>query len=167
MRICENGIYRDATPEELQAFETALAEQLAAESTRDLTADEVVQIVMANVLKTAQDVPEETALRMVSYYPEWQTGTAYSVNDRVQHKETLYSCLQNHTAQANWAPTDAPSLWAKVLIPNANVTPEWEQPDSTNPYAKGDKVTHNGKTWESTLNGNVWEPSIYGWKEVQ
>lgn len=25
--------------------------------------------------------------------------------------------------------------------------PEWEQPDSTNPYMAGDKVAHNGKTW--------------------
>ena len=44
--------------------------------------------------------------------------------------------------------------------------PEWEQPDSTNPYAKGDKVTHNGKTWISTADGNVWEPGVYGWEEV-
>ncbi|WP_270217645.1 carbohydrate-binding protein [Dorea longicatena] len=39
-------------------------------------------------------------------------------------------------------------------------------PDSTNPYAKGDKVTHNGKTWISTADGNVWEPGVYGWEEV-
>ena len=40
------------------------------------------------------------------------------------------------------------------------------QPDSTNPYAKGDKVTHNGKTWQSTTDNNVWEPGVYGWEEV-
>ena len=49
------------------------------------------------------------------------------------------------------------SLFAKVLIPDKNVIPEWEQPESTNPYSKGDKVTHNGKTWRSTIDGNVWE----------
>ena len=43
---------------------------------------------------------------------------------------------------------------------------EWKQPDSTNPYQKGDKVTHNGKTWESTADNNVWEPGVYGWTEV-
>ena len=44
--------------------------------------------------------------------------------------------------------------------------PEWEQPSSVNPYMKGDKVTHNGKTWESSIDNNVWEPSVYGWVEV-
>ena len=24
----------------------------------------------------------------------------------------------------------------------------------------GDKITHNGKTWISTINNNVWEPSV-------
>ena len=46
----------------------------------------------------------------------------------------------------------------------------WVQPDSTNPYAKGDKVTHIGKTWESLVDNNVWEPGAVGtenlWKEV-
>ena len=31
---------------------------------------------------------------------------------------------------------------------------------------KGDKVKHNGKTWESDIDNNVWEPSVYGWSEV-
>ena len=47
------------------------------------------------------------------------------------------------------------SLFAEVLIPDSSTVPEWEQPDSTNPYVKGDKVTHNGKTWISTADGNV------------
>ena len=40
----------------------------------------------------------------------------------------------------------------------------WEQPESTNPYMKGDKVTHAGKTWVSTIDNNVWEPGVYGWE---
>lgn len=61
----------------------------------------------------------------------------------------------------------APSLFAEVL-PGQGGTGigEWKQPDSTNPYQKGDKVTHNGKTWESTADNNVWEPGVYGWTEV-
>ncbi|WP_350308143.1 carbohydrate-binding protein [[Ruminococcus] torques] len=46
----------------------------------------------------------------------------------------------------------------------------WEQPNSTNPYKKGDRVTHKGKTWESLVDSNVWEPGAVGseslWKEV-
>ena len=43
---------------------------------------------------------------------------------------------------------------------------EWAQPDSTNPYMKGDRVTHNGHTWESDIDNNVWEPSVYGWTQI-
>ena len=31
---------------------------------------------------------------------------------------------------------------------------------------KGDKVTHNGKTWQSEIDNNVCEPGVYGWAEV-
>ena len=82
----------------------------------------------------------------------------------------LDTVLQAHTAQAGWTPIAAPSLFAKVLIPDPSVVPEWEQPDSTNPYMKGDKVKHNGKTWVSLVDNNVWEPGAVGtaalWQEV-
>ena len=44
--------------------------------------------------------------------------------------------------------------------------PEWVQPDSTNSYSKGDKVTHNGKTWVSDIDNNVWEPGVYVWTDA-
>ena len=99
--------------------------------------------------------------------PKWSgDGVQYTAGQRVQDDGVLYTVLQAHTSQPDWKPADAPSLFAKVLIPDPSVVPEWEQPDSTNPYAKGDKVTHNGKTWVSDIDGNVWEPGVYGWTEV-
>ena len=59
-----------------------------------------------------------------------------------------------------------PSLFARVLIPDPEVIPEWVQPDSTNPYAKGDKVRHSGSVWVSDIDGNVWEPGVYGWTRM-
>ena len=102
---------------------------------------------------------------MVEFYPEWVAGVAYSAGYKVQHGGKLWRCLQAHTSQDGWEPDSAPSLWAKVLIPDETVVPEWEQPDSTNPYSAGDKVTHNGKTWVSDVDNNVWEPGVYGWTE--
>ena len=109
---------------------------------------------------------DEAALTGVELFPVWAIGRAYAVGDRVQHGGTLYKCVQAHTSQADWTPGAAPSLFAKVLIPDAETIPEWEQPDSTNPYSKGDKVTHNGKTWVSDIDNNVWEPGIYGWTKI-
>lgn len=116
--------------------------------------------------RIAVTLDDETALTGVELFPMWAIGRAYAVDDRVQHGGTLYKCVQAHTSQADWTPEATPALFAKVLIPDETVIPEWEQPDSTNPYSKGDKVLHNGKTWTSDIDNNVWEPGVYGWTEV-
>ena len=109
---------------------------------------------------------DEQACEVPVLYPEWKDGMAYAAGDRVVYNDILYKVLTAHTSQADWTPDAAPSLFAKVLIPDVNVIPAWEQPDSTNPYMIGDKVTHNGKTWISTVDNNVWEPAYYGWQEI-
>lgn len=109
---------------------------------------------------------DEQAVTVPTLYRLWETGLEYAVDTRVQYNGTLYKCITVHTSQETWTPADAPSLWAKVLIdPSGEILP-WEQPESTNPYMTGDKVTHNGKTWVSDVDNNVWEPGVYGWSEV-
>lgn len=125
------------------------------------------QKMRADIDSAAALLTDEQAATVPGIYPAWNgDGAAYAVGDRVQYAGALYKCLQAHTSQATWTPTDAPSLWAKVLIPTPGAIPDWEQPDSTNPYGKGDKVRHNGKIWTSDIDGNVWEPGMYGWTEV-
>jgi hypothetical protein len=42
--------------------------------------------------------------------------------------------------------------------------PAWVQPTgSHDAYNIGDRVTHNGQTWTSTVDANVWEPGVFGW----
>lgn len=120
----------------------------------------------AFIEQAAQSLDDAAALQAVCLHPHWATGQAYAAGYKVQHGGILYKCVQAHTSQADWTPDAAPSLWAKVLIPDPNVIPEWVQPESTNPYANGDKVTHNGKTWVSDYDNNVWEPGVFGWTEV-
>lgn len=113
---------------------------------------------------------EQAARAPMIFYPWSGDNVEYAVGDRLQYNGVLYKCLTAHTSQADWNPVDAPSLWAKVLIPEPGVIPEWEQPSSTNPYMTGDKVTHNGKTWQSLVDNNVWEPGATGseglWEEI-
>ena len=116
--------------------------------------------------QAATSLDDNTALTAVELFQAWKDGAGYLVTDRVRYGGDLDKCLQAHTAQASWTPDAAPSLWAKVLIPEPETIPEWEQPDSTNPYSKGDKVAHNGKSWVSAIDSNVWEPGVYGWEEV-
>jgi hypothetical protein len=117
-------------------------------------------------LKLREMATDEMSLQVPNLYPMWKMDVEYKTGDRVLYKDILYKVLQDHTSQETWVPVDAPSLFAKVLIPDIDVTLEWEQPDSTNPYMIGDKVKHNGKTWVSIVDNNVWEPSVYGWEEV-
>ena len=121
----------------------------------------------ALIEKAVQSLDDKDALECVCLYEKWSgDGVQYTAGQRVQDDGILYTVLQAHTSQPDWKPADAPSLFAKVLIPDPTVIPEWEQPESTNPYSKGDKVTHNGKIWVSDIDGNVWEPGVYGWTEV-
>lgn len=112
---------------------------------------------------TATDIQ---AVEAPAVYPEWKADVEYALDERVLYNEILYRVITAHTSQADWTPDMSVSLFAKVLIPDENVIPEWEQPDSTNPYMKGDKVTYNGKTWVSIVDNNVWAPETYGWEEV-
>ena len=116
-------------------------------------------------LKAARETAtDETALEAIELYPVWSSGISVSVNDRYQYNNKLYKCVQAHTAQADWTPDKTPALWVEVSL---DEFPEWKQPAGAHDaYAKGDKVKHNGKKWESTADANVWEPGVYGWSEI-
>ena len=119
-----------------------------------------------SLLAMRTGAPDDLAITAPAVYETWTAGDNYTAGNRVLYDNVLYTVLQSHTAQEGREPTVAPSLFAEVLIPDATVIPEWEQPESTNPYKTGDKVTHNGSTWISTVDNNVWEPGVYGWEEV-
>lgn len=132
-----------------------------------MTLVELAEKLRPLIEKAAESLDDTDALEAVNLYPEWSGDSiSYAVGYRVRYNGLLYKVLQAHTSQPGWTPMAASSLFAKVLIPEPTVIPEWEQPDSTNPYMKGDKVTYNGKIYESTIDNNVWSPETYGWIEV-
>ena len=120
------------------------------------------QAFVESIVKLRESATDEQALESILIYPAWQENKSYISGERVQYNEVLYKVLQNHTSQADWTPDVAVSLFAKVLIEDPDIISEWVQPDSTNPYQTGDKVTHNGKTYESLVDNNVWEPGVTG-----
>lgn len=111
---------------------------------------------------------DDVALLIPEVYPVWSgNGVEYKKDDRVTYIGVLYKVLTDHTSQASWTPTDAPSLFVKVLTSDNEIL-DWEQPSADNAYMKGDKVRYNGKVYESLIDNNVWAPDAYpaGWKEV-
>lgn len=131
-----------------------------------MTLLELAQKLRPYIEKAAASLTDEDALEAINLFPAWAAQKSYEKDSRVTYNNILYRCLQAHTSQESWNPIDAPSLWAKVLIPDPSVIPEWEQPDSTNPYMKGDRVSFNGKNYESLIDNNVWAPNVYGWTEI-
>ena len=117
----------------------------------------------------AQGLDDEKAVEVKELFPEWDGFANLTKDTKVRYGGKLYTVLQTHTPQADWNPEAAPSLFAEVL-PGQGGTDigEWAQPDSTNPYNKGDRVIFEGATYESLIDNNIWSPSAYpaGWKEV-
>ena len=117
-----------------------------------------------------EKLPDEQAAQVPMLFEEFDgNGVAYAVGKRVMYKGVLYKVIQAHTSQADWTPDAAPSLFAKVINKTVDGSiPEFVQPDSTNPYMKGDKVKFNGKVYESLIDNNVWSPEANpsGWKEI-
>ena len=161
-----NGEIVDMTPEEIAEREAAQAALEAAERSRPLTMEEVSQMIITKQIN-GLTVDDNTALRMSEFYPEWAAGQAYAAGYKVQYGGKLYKCIQAHTSQAGWEPENAASLWTEVLAgQDGTAIGEWVQPDSTNPYMRGDKVNYKGKLYESEVDNNVWEPGVYGWVEI-
>ena len=124
-------------------------------------------LILRRLIEIASaSLTDTDALDGVELFPHWSgDGKDYSVGDRVSQESTLYKCLTAHTSQPTWTPDVSPSLWVRVDDPGEE-WPEWIQPvGSTDAYAKGAKVSHNGKHWISDVDANVWEPPTM-WTEA-
>lgn len=165
------------TAAEIADKEAAQEAYIAVEGLKSVAVKAMMLQLAGNDLSTEQaeyqtslmSVSDGAALKMQEYFPAWDgNGKEYKTGDRVLYNGVLYKVLQNHTSQAGWTPTDAPSLFAKVLTSTDGTILDWEQPGSTNPYMAGDKVRYNGRIYESTIDNNVWAPDAYpqGWKDV-
>lgn len=128
---------------------------------------EAAALRLARVM--AESLTDDEALGVAALYDEWSgAGVSYAAGRRLLRRGVLYRVLQDHVSQEGWPPESTPSLFARVLAGQSGEVGEWERPGSTNGYAHGSRVTHNGHLWESdfdpdgTLGGNVWEPGTVG-----
>lgn len=101
----------------------------------------------------------------------WEINVQYKAGDIITYNKSIYRVIQSHTSQSDWLPDIVPSLYA-LLYNNEQASsdiPEWKQPDSTNPYMKGDKVIFENKIYESLIDNNVWSPITYpaGWQLIE
>lgn len=144
MKCMVNGVIREMTDTEEKKYAEIIENQrkldneyILIEHTRPLTESEVLAMLIPQQINTLA-VDDATALRMIAFYPEWESGKAYTsangcpIGYKATRNGRLWKLRQEHTSQDNWAPgeTGTESLWEEIC----------EQHDGT----KYDPIPYNG-----------------------
>lgn len=102
------------------------------EKKRPLTSEEISTLFIKQKINTLE-VSDTEALRMKSYYPEWETliDKTAELNFKFQYNEELYKVIQAHTFQSSWIPGEGTeSLYARI--------------DEVHDGSLGDPIPYNG-----------------------
>ena len=86
----------------------------------------------ALIEQAATSLSDTNALSGIELFPMWGVGVDYASQIRVRHDGKLYKCIQAHTSQIGWEPTNAPSLWSEVEQPGQGDTPDNPIPYNNN-----------------------------------
>lgn len=110
---------------------------------------------------------DEQAMEVATVLPVYQVGKAYVIGDRFTYGENgvgdpqIYKVVQSHTSQADWKPSETPSLYSAVGISPSGYD-KWSQPTGAHDaYNTGDIVDYDGTLYICTIDGNVWTPPMY------
>lgn len=170
----EPGTDDDGNPVEIQlcrpytAEETALNDRLYR---RERQGEQILDALSA--LVNAGNFTDAQALAAEAFYDGWRAGVEYRKGDIRRYtgrdgSEGLYRYVAADPTVStdSWNPEDAHSLWVRIREPGGIA--EWEpvQPGVNEAYRAGDKVTHNGRAWQSDIDNNTWEPGVYGWTDL-
>jgi len=109
-----------------------------------------LRIILEAVDSYADEItdPPETVLAPIAgkggMVPEWETGTAYAVDDIALHQGRVWKCIQAHTSQADWQPVDVPALWTGQRPDTGGGPIPWEPALA---LTTDDQVTYEGVTY--------------------
>ena len=134
MKKYANGEYIDLTTEEIAVMHEAQAQAEAEEKRRPLSFSEVQEMLVRQQINTLT-VDDQTALRMLEFYPEWNCLIGQTVDKaeyKFQHNGKLYKTIPaNHTFQADWVPgVGTESIYVRI--------------DETHDGTKYDPIPYNG-----------------------
>ena len=104
--------------EEIDAMQAEAQKAEKIERTRPLTTEEVTAMLIQKQINTLE-VDDNTALRMVGFYPEWNGLIGKTVDKagfRFTYSGNLYKTIPaNHTFQAGWVPgIGTESLYTRI-----------------------------------------------------
>ena len=109
---------------------------------------------------------DEQAMEVSTVYPKYEIGKEYKTGDRFTDglngvgDPQLYKVSQDHTSQADWKPSNTPSLYKAIGVTEDGYD-EWSQPTGAHDtYNKGDIVWYQEKLYISTVDGNTYAPGV-------
>lgn len=176
---------REMTDDEVQNFALIIPDVIAGNDYENKTVVKyngnlyrAIQAVPASVTQTYTpdqantywkriDKPNEEGI--YAWSQPYGATDCYQIGDKVTYQGKTWECT---TANCVWAP--GVYGWKESGKSGggdepAEEFPEWVQPTGQHDaYMTGDKVTFNGKHYESVIDYNTWSPEAYpqGWKEV-
>ena len=136
-----NGQYVELTPEEIAAAEKEARKAEAIERTRPLTEQEVSRMLITEQINTLS-VDDNTALRMMEFYPTFQSliGKTVKQGFKFTYGGKLWATVQPEmTIQAHYPPSvGMESLYAEICESHAGTE------DDPIPYS-GNMALESGK----------------------
>ena len=112
------------------------------------------------------DLSDEQALEISTVYPKYEIGKAYKTGDRFTEgingvgDAQLYKVVQDHISQADWHPSNTPSLYKAIGVTEDGYD-EWSAPTGAHDtYSIGDIVSYQGTLYISTVDGNAYAPGV-------
>lgn len=111
----ENGVKmtHTLTADELARIKTDARRAWLEEASRPLSAQEVLALLIPQQIN-GLTVDDNTALRMLEFYPAWKADVNYYVGYKVRYNGNLWRVVQSHTSQTGWEPENAASLWEQI-----------------------------------------------------
>ena len=105
----------------------------------------------------------------------FEAGLSVLKDQSVLYEDQVYLVIQDHTTQSDWLPPNVPALFRLVVESviddetGQETYPAWVQPaGGHDAYNTGDRVSFEGRNYESSIDANVWSPTGYpaGWTDL-
>lgn len=173
MRICENGVYRDMTEEELAQMEAESRRMKIEDTSRPLTDSEILRIDMRQRVNSLS-IDNQTAGRMIDCFPLMsevcEAGALIRAKTRIRDDadpEVLWRNSVDLWNNETNSPKNAPTLWDRIAYHDGiRIIPD-EIP-ATLAWEFGELGWRDGHVYKSGMDGNVYLPGTVGapWEQL-
>lgn len=173
MRIYDNGIYRNATAEELARMKMDEQRMQIEAASRPLSDSEILRLDMRQRVNSLV-IDNQTAGRMIDCFPTMAEvcaeGALIPAKTRIRDDKDgsiiWRSTVDLWNTEAN-SPANAPTLWDKIAYHDGIRIISDEIP-ATLAWMNGELGWRDGHVYKSGMDGNVYLPGTVGalWEQM-